>query len=96
MERTISVSVGKGSLNHNNRTFVAKNVDKERIQNNICCLRRNLKQVYHEIFDEALAAYNAKQKRKDRMISDYYEKIKHGNQEKLFYEIILQLAIKTI
>ena len=75
MERTISASVGKGSLNHNNRTFVAKNVDKERIQNNVCYVRRNLKQVYHKIFDEALAAYNANQKRKDRMIPDYYEKI---------------------
>lgn len=94
MERTISASVGKGSLNHNNRTFVAQNVDKGRIQNNVCYVRRNLKQVYHEIFDEALAAYNAKQKRKDRMIPDYYEKIKHGNQEKLFYEIILQIGNK--
>lgn len=94
MERTISASVGKGSLNHNNRTFVAKNVDKERIQNNVCYIRKNLKQVYHEIFDEALATYNAKQKRKDRMIPDYYEKIKHGNQEKLFYEIILQIGNK--
>lgn len=28
MERTISAMVGKGSLNHNNRTFVAKNVDE--------------------------------------------------------------------
>ena len=29
MEKTISMMVGKGSLNHNNRAFTAKNVDKE-------------------------------------------------------------------
>ena len=34
MERTISMMVGKGSLNHNNRTFIAKNVDSERSKGN--------------------------------------------------------------
>lgn len=34
----------------------------------------NLKDVYHELFDEALARYNEKQTRSDRQIDDYYEK----------------------
>lgn len=94
MERTISAMVGKGSLNHNNRTFVAKNVDENRIRNNVCYVKKSLKKLYHELFDKAVEEYNAKQKRKDRRIDDYYEKIENGKQEKLFHEIILQIGNK--
>ena len=38
--------------------------------------------------------YNAKQKRKDRMIDNYYEKIRRGKQEKLFHEVIFQIGNK--
>lgn len=54
----------------------------------------NLKDVYHELFDEALARYNEKQTRSDRQIDDYYEKICSGKQEKPFHEIILQIGDK--
>ena len=54
----------------------------------------NLKDVYHELFDEALARYNEKQTRSDRRIDDYYEKIRSGKQEKPFHEIILQIGDK--
>ena len=94
MKRTISVMMGKGSLTHNNRDFVAENVDKERIQNDITYCNENIKTVYHKLFDEALEKYNAKQIRKDRVINDYYEKIRTGKQEKLFHEIILQIGDK--
>ncbi len=94
MKRTISVMMGKGSLTHNNRDFVAENVDKERIQNDITYCNENIKAVYHKLFDEALVKYNAKQTRKDRMIGDYYEKIRTGKQEKPFCEIILQIGDK--
>ena len=50
------------------------------------------KDVYHELFDEALARYNEKQTRNDRRIDDYYEKIRSGKQEKPFHEIILQIG----
>ncbi len=48
--------------------------------------------MYHKLFDEALERYNAKQKRSDRRIDDYYEKIRTGKQEKLFYEVIFQVG----
>ena len=54
----------------------------------------NLKDVYHELFDEALARYNEKQTRSDRRIDDYYERIRSGKQEKPFHEIILQIGDK--
>ena len=71
MERTISGMVGKGSVNHNTRAFTAKNVDSDRSGANIHFCNEDIKQVYHKLFDEALERYNAKQKRKDRVIDDY-------------------------
>ena len=50
--------------------------------------------VYHQLFDEALKRYNEKQARADRRISNYYEKIRSGNQEKPFHEIVLQIGNK--
>ena len=94
MERTISAMIGKGSVNHNTRAFTAKNVDKNRSADNIEFCQEDIKQVYHKLFYEALERYNAKQKRKDRMIDNYYEKIRRGKQEKLFHEVIFQIGNK--
>lgn len=49
---------------------------------------------YHKLFDKALDEYNAKQKRKDRQNKSYYEKISRSKQEKLFYEVIVQIGNK--
>ena len=94
MQRTISAMVGKGSVNHNSRKFRAENVDGTRTHLNIDYCNENLKTVYHELFDEALERYNAKQIRSDRKIKDYYEKIRSSKQEKPFHEIILQVGGK--
>lgn len=83
---------GKGVVAHNRRTYTAENVDPERSHlNNEYCYTP-IAQAYHELFDEALAAFNAKQKRKDRCIENYYEKICNGKQEKPFYEVIFQIG----
>ena len=94
MKRTISFMTGKGSVNHNSRKFHAKNTDPERSCLNVEYCNENVKDVYHELFDEALARYNEKQTRSDRRIDDYYEKIRFGKQEKPFHEIILQIGDK--
>ena len=95
MKRTISFMTGKGSVNHNSRKFHAKNTDPERSHLNVEYCNKNIKDVYHELFDEALARYNEKQTRNDRRIDDYYEKIRSGKQEKPFHEIILQIGDKA-
>jgi len=87
--------LGKGSVNHNSRQFKATNIDTERTQFNVSYCNMPIKNVYHELFDEALQRYNAKQKRTDRCIDDYYEKIRTSKQEKLFYEIIFQVGNKV-
>ena len=86
--------MGKGSVSHNTRTFSAKNVDKERSKYNVEFCHLDIKKVYHELFDEALERYNAKQKRSDRKIDNYYEKVRQSKQEKLFHEVILQIGNK--
>ena len=92
MERTISMMVGKGSLNHNNRMFTAKNVDAERSKCNQVYVKESIKKVYHALFDEVQEAYNSKQTRADRRIDNYYEKIRTSKQEKLFHELIIQIG----
>ena len=92
MQRTISVMVGKGSVNHNSRKFKAENVDGSRTHLNIDYCNENIKKVYHELFDEALERYNTKQTRSDRKIENYYEKIRNSKQEKPFHELILQIG----
>ncbi|MDY4168655.1 MAG: plasmid recombination protein [[Ruminococcus] gnavus] len=94
MKRTISFMTGKGSLNHNSRKFHAKNTDPNRTHWNVEYCNEDIKDVYHELFDDALKRYNDKQTRKDRKIDDYYEKIRSGKQEKLFHEVILQIGDK--
>ena len=94
MKRTISAMRGKGSLSHNRRDFIAENVDSSRTPLNVEYRNEDIRAVYHELFDGALARYNEKQTRKDRVIDDYYEKIRTGKQEKLFEELIIQIGNK--
>ena len=85
---------GKGSLSHNRRDFIAENVDSSRTPLNVEYHNEDIRAVYHELFDDALARYNEKQTRRDRVIDDYYEKIRMGKQEKLFEELIIQIGNK--
>ena len=94
MKRTISAMRGKGSLTHNRRDFIAENVDSSRTPLNIEYRNEDIRAVYHELFDDALAHYNEKQTRRDRVIDDYYEKIRTGKQEKPFEELIIQIGNK--
>ncbi|WP_338001565.1 plasmid recombination protein, partial [Clostridium sp.] len=91
IKRTISGMIGAGSLAHNRRDFIAENVDPDRVHLNICYQNENLKEVYKELFDDSVKRYNVG-KRKDRQITNYYEKIRQGKQEKLFHEVIFQIG----
>ena len=94
IKRTISAMSGDGVVAHNRRTYIAENVDPARTHLNIEYCYTPIEEAYHELFDEALERYNAKQIRSDRKIKDYYEKIRSSKQEKPFHEIILQVGGK--
>lgn len=85
---------GDGVIAHNRRTYFAENVDPTRTHLNIEYCYTPIEEAYHQLFDAALAEFNAKQKRKDRCIENYYEKIRDGKQEKTFYEVIFQVGNK--
>ena len=85
---------GDGVVAHNRRTYLAENVDPTRTHLNIEYCYTPIEEAYHQLFDAALVEFNAKQKRKDRCIENYYEKIRDGKQEKTFYEVIFQVGNK--
>lgn len=93
----ISMPQGKGSQMHNRRDYekIGKptpgNIDVSKSSENITLVDKDIRQAYQEIFGEALERYNAKQKRADRKIEDYYDHIqKSKNGEKPFYEYVMQ------
>ncbi len=95
---SISLTLGKASdphganPRHNNREFIAKNVDVKRTHQNITYVRKDVEDVYEKLFGAAVAEYNAKQKQPCRRIEDYYVHIRDGKREEAFYEIIVQFG----
>lgn len=89
---SVSFRADNGCIEHNNRDFFTDNIDQSRTKDNITYVKRDLREFYHELFDEALEKYNAKQTRPDRRINDYYEHIRLGKKEKLFQEIIVMFG----
>ena len=95
MGKTISFVKGKGSISHNNRDFIAEDVDRNRTAWNVEYIKQPIREAYDQLFGEAIAEYNAKQKRKDRQVTDYLNDIKNSkNGEKQFYEIVVQIGKK--
>jgi len=91
---TLGKASGSGGANveHNNREFIAKNVDPTRIHKNITYVKQDVREAYRELFSESLAEYNARQKRSDRKIDDYFTHISEGKREEAFYEVIVQFG----
>lgn len=81
--------MGRGSVNHNDKKFTAENVDKKRTPNNITYCNKNIRTVYHKLFDKAIKNYNARQTRSDRQIKNYYKKIsRESKQENRFKKLL--------
>lgn len=89
---SISFRIDEGIVEHNNREFIAKNVDGERVGDNITYRRQNIKDKYDELFGQALAEYNARQTQASRRIPDYYEHLKKSAKGKAYYEIVVQFG----
>lgn len=89
---TMSIAKGRGDLRHNNREFRPKNADPSRRDKNITLVKEDLQKVYHELFDESVIKYNDTQKRNDRKIKNYFDKIYRSKKEKPFYEFIIQVG----
>ena len=95
---SVSFTLGKASvphqanIEHNNREFVANNVSKERISENVTYIRQDIQEAYQQLFGKALEEYNSKQKQPCRRIKDYFRHISDSKREEAFYEIIVQFG----
>lgn len=86
----------KSSISHNNRTNTHGNpdIDLDRLQENITYKVERIEDKYHEIFDESVQAYNQKQKRSDRKIENYYEKIRNDSKTHAQRELVVAVGKK--
>lgn len=92
---SISFVTGKGAIGHNNREFIHDNVDESRVKDNINYKEEKLHIAYEKCFGQAVESYNERQIRNDRKINNYMKQIKDsGNNEKLFYENVIQVGDK--
>lgn len=92
---SLSISKGDGNIGHNSsvkRREKLENVDSSKIKDNVSVVHTEIKAAYHEVFDEAVKEYNLTQKRSDRRITDYYQKISKSKKEKTFYEFVVQVG----
>ena len=91
------------NIRHNNRELTEKefksdahrHIQREKSKYNIQIFKRDIKDVYHELFDNALNTYNAKQKRKDRKIDDYYKHVQKSKNLDLQREFIVTVGNKA-
>ena len=102
---TISFAKGKASetsIKHNNRSLDIEHFDfdkkghthiqREFTKLNQVLVHRDIKDVYHEQFDPAIELYNAKQKRADRKIKNYYQQVLHSKNQQTQREFIVQVG----
>lgn len=91
------------SIKHNNRDLTEKefqepahrHINQDLSRDNLYVKQENLKQVYDKLFGEALRDYNAKQRRKDRKIDDFYHHVKQSKTLDLQREFIVGLGSKA-
>ena len=107
MNKTMTLSFKtnpkKTNIRHNNRELTEKefksdahkHIQREKSKYNIQIVKRDIKDVYHDLFDDALNAYNAKQKRKDRKIDDYYKHVQKSKNLDLQREFIVTVGNKA-
>ena len=103
MTLSFKTNPSQTNIRHNNRELTEKefrsdahkHIQREKSKYNIQIFKRDIKDVYHELFDDALNAYNAKQKRKDRKIDDYYKHVQKSKNLDLQREFIVAVGNKA-
>lgn len=84
----------QSSLSHNNRENIHGNpgIDPSRLEENIYFVQKDIRSVYKDVFQEAVNKYNEKQKRNDRKIKDYYDKIKKDTKTHEQRELVVAIG----
>lgn len=84
----------QSSLSHNNRENIHGNpgIDPARLDDNIYFVQKDIRSVYKDVFQEAVDKYNEKQKRNDRKIDDYYDKIHKDDKTHEQRELVVAIG----
>ncbi|MBT2578397.1 plasmid recombination protein [Bacillus sp. ISL-8] len=84
----------QSSLSHNNRENIYGNpgIDPSRLDENIYFVQKDIRSVYKDVFQEAVDKYNEKQKRNDRKIDDYYDKIHKDDKTHEQRELVVAIG----
>ncbi|EOP77977.1 hypothetical protein IGM_06752 [Bacillus cereus HuB4-4] len=84
----------QSSLSHNNRENIHGNpgIDPSRLHENIYFVQRDIRSVYKDVFQEAVDKYNEKQKRNDRKIDDYYNKVHKDDKTHEQRELVVAIG----
>lgn len=95
MKNTISIHVGGNySVIHNNRLTVNHSnpdIDIKRSKKNIVLIDEPIRKKYDEIFGKAVEEFNKKQKRNDRKIGNYFQKIRDSQLDEA-KEVIFEIG----
>ncbi|PHG07237.1 plasmid recombination protein [Bacillus toyonensis] len=84
----------QSSLSHNNRENIYGNpgIDPARLHENIYFVQKDIRSVYKDVFQEAVDKYNEKQKRNDRKIDDYYNKVHKDDKTHEQRELVVAIG----
>ena len=96
MGQTVSVSKGRVALKHDSREHQPGNADKSMAKENVYIKTcDNLHDEFNQLFQESVDKYNAKQKRADRKVKDYFKEIDDSDRkEQTCYEYTFQIGNK--
>ena len=103
MTISFKTKTGMTNIRHNNRDLSEeefksnehKHINRALSHENITIIKRDIKEVYHDEFDDALNTYNLKQRRKDRKIEDYYKHVKKSKTLDLQREFVVSVGNKS-
>ncbi len=83
-----------GASKHNLRKYKSQEYSKDNIVQLIGSdnILNDVKQIYHQEFDEVVKEYNSQQSRTDRKIDDYIQHVSEQKQNDVAVEIIVQIG----
>lgn len=95
---SFSSNMKNTSIKHNERTLADKedlkdygrHINWSKTADNKILVSKPIKQVYKDVFQDAVDEYNAKQKRSDRKIKNYFSKVKKSKNLDTQKEFIVQ------
>ena len=100
MSISFKKSSTKTSIKHNNRDFKEEDwntkyhdhIDREKSKDNVYLIQKDIHEMYDQLFGEAVEEYNAKQKRNDRKIDNYFSHVNQSKTLNLQQEFIIQIG----